>query len=96
MSLEHFKNTFVFLISFELEPASSQCGCRGIAQSTNVLLGFLSKINQILLKNAQYSIHSTVNFFDAFLVERFRDYPGDTGVNDGSRPARLSDQAISN
>ena len=96
VGFKNFEDTLILLVALKFKAAGTQSRSWGVAQATNVLLGLFGEINQVFFKNAKHSIHTPVDFLDALLIERFRDNPGYTGVNDGSRPARLGDQAISN
>ena len=96
MGLKNLEHALVVLIALELEPAGTKSRCRGIPQSTDILLRFLGKIDEIFLQNPKDTVHPAVNLLDTGVIQGFRNNPGNACVNNGGWTARLGDQAISN
>ena len=93
--LEYLEHTVVVFLALELETAGAECGTRSVTKCADRLLGFVGKVDQLLLENAEDAVLTAVDLFDALVVERFGDCTGEARVNDGCGAAGLGDQAIS-
>ena len=95
VGLEDLQHTVVVLLALELKATSAECCARCVTQSADRLLSLCSKIDELLVQDAQHAVYATINFFDTLMVERFGNDTREAGVNDGCWATGLGDEAIS-
>ena len=78
---------FRLVLEIDLVTAGAQGSSRRVLEPLDGLGVFLTDIDQLLTQNAVYTVHSTVNFLNAFVPPGLLNDAGHAGVDNRSRPA---------